>query len=179
VPVVVVTDACRGCVAPGDHRAARTLEDAQCACARARGSTTSVARDLADLVSVDAAVTTVRGIGRPLVALITNAGIANLPTLRIRDGVEMQFLVNQVSQFLLVTRLVVFIPDRTGRIVIVSSSASTEQAEGRDHVRQPGRPPLLQTVHLLWTIEARHGRVCQGTVASSGRTGHRRELPAP
>jgi retinol dehydrogenase-12/retinol dehydrogenase-13 len=41
---------------------------------------------------------------------------------------EMQFLVNHVSHFLLITRLVDLVPDRTGRIVIVSSSASTEQA---------------------------------------------------
>jgi WW domain-containing oxidoreductase len=40
----------------------------------------------------------------------------------------MQFLVNHVSHFLLVTRLVDLVPDRTGRIVIVSSSASTGQA---------------------------------------------------
>jgi uncharacterized protein YbjT (DUF2867 family) len=58
----------RALAASGAHiiGLARTLEDTQRACARASGSTTSVACDLADLASVDAAVKAVRGIGRSL-----------------------------------------------------------------------------------------------------------------
>jgi WW domain-containing oxidoreductase len=40
----------------------------------------------------------------------------------------MQFLVNYLSHFLLVNRLLPIIPDATGRVVIVSSSASKNQA---------------------------------------------------
>jgi WW domain-containing oxidoreductase len=106
---------------------ARTLQDARMACDKAGPSCIPVACDLADLDSVAAAAGRIRALG-PLDAIVANAGIANLPTLQTRYGVEMQFLVNHIGHFALVNALSGVVRDGTGRIVIVSSSASIKQA---------------------------------------------------
>jgi WW domain-containing oxidoreductase len=98
------------------------------ACQRAGGSTTAVACDLADLDSVIAATRTVRSLNRPLDAIVASAGIMGKKELCVRAGVELQFLVNYVSHFALINALADLVPDRTGRIVIVSSSGSIHQA---------------------------------------------------
>jgi NAD(P)-dependent dehydrogenase (short-subunit alcohol dehydrogenase family) len=107
---------------------ARSLQDAQNACSQVSPSSTPVACDLADLDSVAAAADTIRGLQGRLDAIVANAGIANLPTLQTRYGVELQFLVNHVGHFSLVNELLGQVRDGTGRIVIVSSSASINQA---------------------------------------------------
>ena len=107
---------------------ARSLRDAEMACAKAGPSCLPVACDLADLGSIAAAARTIRALEGPLDAIVANAGIANLPTLQTRYGVEMQFLVNHIGHFALVNELTGLVRDRTGRIVIVSSSASIKQA---------------------------------------------------
>ena len=107
---------------------ARSLSAAAAACRRAGPTCTPVACDLADLDSVAAAAAAIRALEVPLDCIVANAGIANLPTLQTRHGVEMQFLVNHVGHFDLVNRLADLVRDRTGRIVIVSSSASIKQA---------------------------------------------------
>jgi WW domain-containing oxidoreductase len=107
---------------------ARTLAAAQSACARVGLSSTPVECDLSDLDSVAAASASIRALNVPLDAVIANAGIANLPTLQTRYGVEMQFLVNYIGHFALVNRLCDIVRDGTGRIVLVSSSASINQA---------------------------------------------------
>jgi WW domain-containing oxidoreductase len=107
---------------------ARSLQDAQNACRQMGPSSTPVACDLADLDSVAAAADTIRGLQGPLDAIVANAGIANLPTLQTRYGVELQFLVNHIGHFSLVNELLGQVRDGTGRIVIVSSSASINQA---------------------------------------------------
>ena len=107
---------------------ARSLQDAQNACRQVSPSSTPVACDLADLASVAAAADTIRGLPGPLDAIVANAGIANLPTLQTRYGVELQFLVNHIGHFSLVNELLGRVRDGTGRIVIVSSSASINQA---------------------------------------------------
>jgi WW domain-containing oxidoreductase len=107
---------------------ARTLAAAQTACTRVGLSCTPVACDLSDLESVAAASDSIRALNAPLDAFIANAGIANLPTLQTRYGVEMQFLVNYIGHFALVNRLCDIVRDGSGRIVIVSSSASIDQA---------------------------------------------------
>jgi WW domain-containing oxidoreductase len=107
---------------------ARSLQDAQNACRQAGPSSTPVACDLADLDSVAAAAATIRGLPGLLDAIVANAGIANLPTLQTRYGVELQFLVNHIGHFSLVNELLGRVRDGTGRIVIVSSSASINQA---------------------------------------------------
>jgi WW domain-containing oxidoreductase len=107
---------------------ARSLSDARAACEAAGPSSTPVACDLADLDSVAAAAETIRGLHGPLDAIVANAGIANLPALQTKYGVELQFLVNHIGHFALVNGLLDLVRDGSGRIVIVSSSASIDQA---------------------------------------------------
>jgi WW domain-containing oxidoreductase len=106
---------------------ARTQEVAQAACSRAGSNNIAVECDLSNISSVVAAIDTVRKIGKPLDAIITNAGIAAPKELQVRYGVEIQFLVNHLSHFLLTTRLLDLIPDQSGRIVVGSSSSSINQ----------------------------------------------------
>jgi WW domain-containing oxidoreductase len=107
---------------------ARSLQDAKAACAKAGPSCTPVGCDLAEPESVSASVDAIRALQGPLDAVIANAGIANVPTLQTRNGVEMQFLVNHIGHFALVNGLLSLVRDGTGRIVIVSSRASINQA---------------------------------------------------
>src|ERR1017187_1689915 len=107
---------------------ARSRRDAKIACDKVGPSSTPVACDLADLDAVAAAAGAIRALQGPLDAVVANAGIANLPTLRTRQGVEMQFLVNHIGHFALVNGLMDLVRNGTGRIVIVSSSASINQA---------------------------------------------------
>ena len=76
-----------------------------------------------------AAAESIRALGVRLDAIVANAGVANLPTLESRYGVEMQFLVKSTSA----TSpwwgsLCDLVRDKSGRIVIVSSDASIKQA---------------------------------------------------
>ena len=107
---------------------ARQAQDARAACIEAGPTCIPVACDLADLESVAAAAAAIRALQSPLDAIVANAGIANLPTLQTKYGVELQFLVNHVGHFALVNELESLVRDGTGRIVIVSSSAGITQA---------------------------------------------------
>jgi WW domain-containing oxidoreductase len=107
---------------------ARSLDEATAACAEVGPFATPVGCDLGDLDSVAAAADTIRGLPAPLDAIVANAGIAHLPSLQTRYGVEMQFLVNHLGHFSLINELVGSLRDGTGRIVIVSSSASKTEA---------------------------------------------------
>jgi WW domain-containing oxidoreductase len=107
---------------------ARSLERAEIACRKAGPLCTPVACDLADLDSVAAAADTIRSLQDPLDAIVANAGIANLPILQTRYGVEMQFLVNHIGHFALLSGVLDLVRSGTGRIVIVSSSASVNYA---------------------------------------------------
>jgi WW domain-containing oxidoreductase len=107
---------------------ARSLSAAESACERVGLHCTPVGCDLADLDSVTAAADSIRALDAPLDAIVANAGIANLPTLQTRHGVEMQFLVNHVGHFALVNRLCDLVRNGTGRIVIVTSDASIKRA---------------------------------------------------
>jgi WW domain-containing oxidoreductase len=117
-------------VANGAHviGLARTRDSAKAACNLAGSSSTPIACDLADLDSVEAAAESILRLPGPLDAVITNAGIANLPTLQTRYGIELQFLVNHIAHFALINRLADSVRSGTGRIVIVSSDASIKQA---------------------------------------------------
>jgi len=120
----------RALVGHGAHviALARSLDAARDACRRAGGSSTPIACDLANLDSVAEAIRSVRRLERPLDVIVASAGIMGTKQLRVRDGVEMQFLVNHVSHFALINGLLDRVRDRTGRIVIVSSSGSIQQA---------------------------------------------------
>ena len=107
---------------------ARSLPEALSACAKAGPTCIPVACDLADLGSVAAAADAIRALQMPLDAIVANAGIANLPALQTRYGVEMQFLVNHIGHFALVNEIRHLVRDGTGRIVIVSGSAALKRA---------------------------------------------------
>jgi WW domain-containing oxidoreductase len=107
---------------------ARTHSGAQAACRSIGPAATAIACDLTDLDSVEEAAEAIHGLPGPLDAVVTNAGIANLPGLQTRYGIELQFFVNHIAHFALVNRLADSIRDGTGRIVIVSGDASIKQA---------------------------------------------------
>ncbi len=107
---------------------ARTLESAPRACAQASPACPPVACDLTDLDSIAAALRAIRALSVPLDAIVANAGVANLVSLHTRYGVEWQFLTNHIGHFMLVNGLSDLVRDGSGRIVIVSSSASISQA---------------------------------------------------
>jgi NAD(P)-dependent dehydrogenase (short-subunit alcohol dehydrogenase family) len=107
---------------------ARSMADAEAACAKAGASATPVACNLSDLDSIAAAGDTIGALKVPLDSIVANAGIGMRPSLRTRYGVEMQFLVNHIGHFALVNRVLDQVRNGTGRIVIVSSSASINRA---------------------------------------------------
>lgn len=101
--------------------AARTVEKAQAAC-QGLAESTAVACELSEPDSVRAAVDTVAGLGRPLDAIICNAGIMALPKLQQKCGYELQFFTNHIGHFILVTGLLDTLAER-GRVVMLSSGA--------------------------------------------------------
>lgn len=104
---------------------ARTEEKARGACATLNGesgTTVPLACELTDPDSIHACVTKVKEVGRPLDAIICNAGIMALPELNQAFGYELQFFTNHVGHFILVTGLLDQLSD-TARLVIVSSDA--------------------------------------------------------
>jgi WW domain-containing oxidoreductase len=106
---------------------ANSLASAKNACDQIGPRATPVECDHADLDSVAAAVETIRGLQVSLDAIVTNAEVASPSTLRTRYGIELQFLYNYIGHFSLVNQLLDLIRNGTGRIVIVSSSASITQ----------------------------------------------------
>jgi WW domain-containing oxidoreductase len=107
---------------------AKSWTRAKDACAKVGPRTIPIACDLADLDSVAAAAKAIRDLQVPLDAIIANAGIGNPSTLQTRYGVELQFLVNHIGHFSLVNQLADLVRNGTGRIVMVSSSASVMHA---------------------------------------------------
>jgi len=107
---------------------ANSLAGAKYACDQIGPRATPVACDLADLDSVAAAAEMIRGLQVSLDAIIANSEVASPRTLHRRYGVELQFLGNHIGHFALVNQLLDLVRNGTGRIVIVSSSASVVQA---------------------------------------------------
>ena len=114
----------RALQAHGAHVIALARSEQSARDAIAGGSGTPVACDLGDLASVDAAIGKIHGLGRQLNAVIANAGVMGASQAEQLYGVEKQFWVNHVAHFRLVNGLLDLIPDRTARIVVVSSLAS-------------------------------------------------------
>lgn len=102
--------------------AARTADKAQAACDEVGGETTPVACELSQPASVQACAAKVASLGRPLDAIICNAGIMALPKLQQQLGYELQFFTNHIGHFILVTSLLESLADR-GRVVVLSSAA--------------------------------------------------------
>jgi len=102
--------------------AARTVEKAKAACGEVVGETTPVACELSEPASVVDCAATVAALGRPLDAIICNAGIMALPKLNTKYGYELQFFTNHIGHFILVTSLLDSLAD-DGRVVMLSSAA--------------------------------------------------------
>jgi len=102
--------------------AARTLDKARAACDSVEGKTTPVACELSEPASVRACAAEVIALGKPLDAIICNAGIMALPKLQQKHGYELQFFTNHIGHFILVTSLLDTLSDK-GRVVMVSSDA--------------------------------------------------------
>ncbi len=102
--------------------AARTVDKARSAGNQVGGETTPVACDLSEPASVLDCVQQVQATGRPLDAIICNAGIMALPKLNQKYGYELQFFTNHIGHFILVTSLIDSLAAE-GRVVIVSSDA--------------------------------------------------------
>jgi NAD(P)-dependent dehydrogenase (short-subunit alcohol dehydrogenase family) len=108
---------------------ARTEDNARLALARHGGEGTPLACDLSEPGSVRACVARVQDLGRRLDGIICNAGVMALPRLEQKYGLEMQFLVNHMGHFLLVTGLRDMLADK-GRVVMVSSAAHFRTPRG-------------------------------------------------
>jgi WW domain-containing oxidoreductase len=106
---------------------ARTIESASRACAQASPGCIPVGCDLSRFDSIAAALDTIRRLSVPLDAIVANAAAANLPSLDVRYGVEMQFLTNHLGHFMLVNGMADLLRDGSARIVMVSSGASISQ----------------------------------------------------
>ena len=103
---------------------ARTMDKARAACGAVQGDTVPVACELSEPASVRASVAAVHEQGKPLHAIIANAGIMALPKAEQLFGYEKQFFTNHVGHFMLVTGLFdLLAPD--GRVVMLSSAAHT------------------------------------------------------
>ncbi len=107
---------------------ARSLQAATMSCAQASPICVPVACDLTDLESVAAGVRTIGDMAAPLDAIVANAGVANLPSLDTRYGIEMHFLANHIGHFALVNGVADLLRDNSARVVIVSSGGAIEHA---------------------------------------------------
>lgn len=102
--------------------AARTEGKANVALREVGAEGEGVACDLSEPSSVRACVEHIRGLDHHLDGIIANAGIMALPTLKRKQGYELQFFTNHIGHFILVTSLIERLADN-GRIVMVSSKA--------------------------------------------------------
>jgi NAD(P)-dependent dehydrogenase (short-subunit alcohol dehydrogenase family) len=102
----------------------RTIEKASAACANVIGQTTPLAMELTNFESVNDCASQVQALGIPIDALICNAGISGRKEKQVVNGIEIAFLVNYLSHFLFVNRLLpVVTAAEQGRIVHVGSRA--------------------------------------------------------
>ena len=102
----------------------RGLDKARVACEGIEGRATPLACELEDFDSVAECARRVTQLGVPLDLLICNAGIMAPPRLEHVRGLEKQFVVNHLSHFILVHRLLDAVRAApAGRVVMVSSSA--------------------------------------------------------
>jgi NAD(P)-dependent dehydrogenase (short-subunit alcohol dehydrogenase family) len=108
---------------------ARNLEKAEQACLTVsgrdvKGKATPFECEQTEFASVAACAEAVQKLGTPIDMLICNAGVYGLPKLELAEGLEKQFVVNHLSHFLLVHRLLDRVKSAPqGRVVVVGSDA--------------------------------------------------------
>jgi WW domain-containing oxidoreductase len=108
---------------------ARTEAKAKQAAATVTGNVTGLECELASPASVRGCVEAVKKLGKPVDALIANAGIMALPKLNQAFGYELQFFTNHIGHFILVTGLLGSLADN-GRVVMLSSAAHQMAPKG-------------------------------------------------
>jgi NAD(P)-dependent dehydrogenase (short-subunit alcohol dehydrogenase family) len=121
----------RALVARGAHvyGLARNIDKAAAACAKAtgnvvKGKATPFACEHTDFSSVAACADSVQELARPIDMLICNAGVYFLPKLEQVNGLEGHFVINHLSHFILVNRLLDLVRSAPqGRVVVVGSIA--------------------------------------------------------
>lgn len=101
---------------------ARSIEKAQKALEEVAVGGTPVACDLSEPDSIQICLDHVAGLGLQLDAIVANAGLMALPELHQKHGIELQFFVNHVGHFILVTGLLGRLSEN-GRVVMLSSRA--------------------------------------------------------
>jgi NAD(P)-dependent dehydrogenase (short-subunit alcohol dehydrogenase family) len=108
----------------------RSIEQAEKACAAAtasgvKGTATPFACEQTDFSSVVACAEAVRKLQAPIDVLICNAGVYHVPKLELAEGLEKHFVINHLSHFILVNRLIDRVKSaKQGRIVVVGSDAA-------------------------------------------------------
>jgi len=102
--------------------AARTEKKAADAIAATGVDGTPVACELSEASSVRACAAKIGELGRPIDAMICNAGIMALPEPRTTHGLDLQFLTNHIGHFILVTEALDSLTE-DGRVVVLSSGA--------------------------------------------------------
>lgn len=110
----------------------RTLEKAEAACAKVKGTTTPLALELSDFQSAvdcaEAARSTLVQMGKPLDMLICNAGV-NFLDFELVNGVEKTFVINHLGHFVLVNNLLATVQaSANGRVVHVGSRSGYRTA---------------------------------------------------
>jgi NAD(P)-dependent dehydrogenase (short-subunit alcohol dehydrogenase family) len=83
---------------------------------------TALECELSEPSSVRECAAALRAFGRPIDAIICNAGIMALPSPQAKFGLDLQFLTNHIGHFILVTESVQNLAN-DGRVVMVSSGA--------------------------------------------------------
>ncbi|MEM7359382.1 MAG: SDR family NAD(P)-dependent oxidoreductase [Pseudomonadota bacterium] len=107
----------------------RTLEKATKACDSVEGRTTPVVLELSNFDSVVECANTMLDLESPIDVLICNAGMSAREERTVVNGIEMTFLVNYLSHFLLVNKLMPSVQaSKQARIVHVASRSAYSQA---------------------------------------------------
>jgi NAD(P)-dependent dehydrogenase (short-subunit alcohol dehydrogenase family) len=109
---------------------ARTREKGETACAGIEGRATPLLLELTDFGSVVACAEQVRSMNIALDMLICNAGVLLAEPAQV-NGLEMHFVVNHLSHFILVNRLLEpLLAASAGRVVVLGSTAHRRAPEG-------------------------------------------------
>ncbi|MFD4553919.1 oxidoreductase [Streptomyces sp. NPDC058469] len=134
--------------------AVRDVPRARQAAAHLPGATEVRHLDLADLASVRAFAASV---DHPVDTLINNAGVANVPLGRTRDGFETHFGTNHLGHFALTNLL---LPQITDRVVTIASNAHKSASldlSDPNWERRPYRSAAAygqsKLANLLFTLE--------------------------
>jgi NAD(P)-dependent dehydrogenase (short-subunit alcohol dehydrogenase family) len=144
----------------------------------ARDRLTLVKLDLGSLRSIRALAEVLVSEGKPLDALIANAGVMATPFGRTEDGFETQLAINYLGHFELINKLEPLIVDG-GRVVILSSQAHRSADVDIDDLnfeRQPYDPWVAyarsKTATSLFAVELDRRHRHRGVRAASVMPGN-------